>query len=134
MASTTLEIDGKDLALTNLDKVMYPETGFTKGQVIEYYKNISRYILPHIEDRPITMKRFPNGIAGQHFYEKEAPSHTPSWAKTFQVPSNSKNSVINYILLNDIADAGLVGEFGKLGNPSLPRKSAVHRPADDGYF
>ena len=96
-------LDGRELALTNLDKVMYPETGFTKGQVIEYYKNIAPYILPHIEDRPITMKRFPNGIAGQHFYEKHAPSHTPPWIKTFQIPRNRKNSFINYILLNDVA-------------------------------
>jgi bifunctional non-homologous end joining protein LigD len=103
VASTTAKIEGNELTLTNLDKVMYPETGFTKGQVIEYYKNIAPYILPHIENRPITMKRFPNGIGGEYFYEKEAPSHTPPWAKTCQVPSNRKNSFINYILINDLA-------------------------------
>ena len=129
MASTTLEIDGKDLALTNLDKVMYPETGFTKGQVIEYYKNISRYILPHIEDRPITMKRFPNGIDGQYFYEKQAPSHTPSWAKTFQVPSNRKNSVINYILLNDIAMLAWSANLANLEiHPFLAKAPYIDQP------
>ena len=102
MASTSVKNSGKELTLTNLPKVMYPETGFTKGQVIDYYKSIARYILPHIKDRPITMKRFPNGIAGEHFYEKEAPSHTPSWTKTLRVPSNRKNAFINYILINDL--------------------------------
>ena len=103
VASTTVKIDGKELTLTNLDKVMYPETGFTKGEVIEYYKNIAPYILPHIEDRPITMKRYPNGVGGQHFYEKDAPSHTPAWVKTFQIPRSSENSVINYVLIDDPA-------------------------------
>jgi bifunctional non-homologous end joining protein LigD len=103
VASTTAKIDGKELTLSNLDKVMYPETGFTKGQVIDYYKNIAPHILPHIKNRPITMKRFPNGIGGQYFYEKQAPSHTPSWVKTFQVASSHKNPVINYVLINDPA-------------------------------
>jgi bifunctional non-homologous end joining protein LigD len=103
VASTTLAIDGRELTLTNLDKVMYPATGFTKGQVIDYYTNIANCILPHIEDRPITMKRYPDGVAGQHFYEKDAPSHTPPWIKKFKIPRNSKNSFINYILINDVA-------------------------------
>ena len=129
MASTTLKIDGKELALTNLDKVMYPETGFTKGQVIEYYKNIAPYILPHIEDRPITMKRFPNGIAGQHFYEKRAPSHTPPWIKTFQIPRNSKNSVINYILLNDAAALIWSANLANLEiHPFLAKAPHIDRP------
>ena len=116
-------------SLTNLDKVMYPETGFTKGQVIEYYKNISRYILPHIEDRPITMKRFPNGIDGEYFYEKEAPSHTPSWAKTFQVPSNRKNSVINYILINDIATLAWSANLANLEiHPFLAKAPYIDQP------
>ena len=88
--ASTVTIGGKELALSNLDKIMYPETGFTKGQVIDYYKNIARYILPHIEDRPLTMKRFPNGVGGQHFYEKDAPSHTPSWVKKFQISRTSE--------------------------------------------
>jgi bifunctional non-homologous end joining protein LigD len=66
----TLRVTGRDVSLSNLDKVMYTETGFTKGQVIDYYTQVARYILPHLKDRPITLKRFPNGINGEYFYEK----------------------------------------------------------------
>ena len=129
MASTTLKLGGAELTLSNLDKVMYPETGFTKGQVIEYYKNIAPYILPHIEDRPITMKRFPNGIDGEHFYEKEAPSHTPSWVKTFQVPSNRKNSFINYILINDVAALAWSANLANLEiHPFLAKAPHIDQP------
>src|SRR4029453_16543016 len=76
---TTLRVAGRDVSLSNLDKVMYTAVGFTKGQVIDYYTRVARYILPHLKDRPITMKRFPNGIDGQYFYEKNAPSFTPDW-------------------------------------------------------
>jgi len=81
---------------------MYPEVGFTKGQVIDYYSRAARYILPHLKDRPITMKRFPDGIDGEYFYEKDAPSFTPEWVKTYPVPRTSEKSVINYILINDL--------------------------------
>ena len=81
---------------------MYPEVGFTKGQVIDYYSRVARHILPYLKDRPITMKRFPNGINGQYFYEKDAPSFTPDWIKTYPVPRTSEESIINYILINDL--------------------------------
>lgn len=67
----------RELELSNLDKVMYPGSGFTKGQLIDYYVRVSKYILPHLKDRPITQKRYPDGVKGQHFYEKNAPSFTP---------------------------------------------------------
>ena len=94
---------GKKIALSNLEKVMYPETGFTNGQVINYYTEIARYILPHLKNRPITSKRFPNGVAGEYFYEKDAPSFTPGWVKTFSIPRTSEKSLINYILITDLA-------------------------------
>ena len=129
MASTTATIDGKELSLTNLDKVMYPKTGFTKGQVIDYYKNIGPAILPHIEDRPITMKRFPDGIGGQYFYEKEAPSHTPRWAKTFRVPSNRKHSTINYVLINDLPTLVWSANLANLEiHPFLAKAPDIDRP------
>jgi len=81
---------------------MYPKTGFTKGQVIEYYREIGSYLIPHLEGRPITMKRFPDGVSGESFYEKRAPSHAPRWIKTFAVGRRSENSVIDYILINDL--------------------------------
>ena len=129
MASKTAEIGGKELALTNLDKVMYPETGFTKGKVIDYYRNISRYILPHIKDRPITMKRFPNGIGGQHFYEKDAPSFTPPWVKTFQIPRTGEDSAINYILINDLPTLIWSANLANIEiHPFLARAPTINRP------
>ncbi len=73
MKKKPMTVGGKKLALSNLEKVMYPETGFTKGQVIDYYTGIARYILPHLKSRPITSKRFPNGVSGEYFYEKDGP-------------------------------------------------------------
>jgi LigD-like primase-polymerase/ATP dependent DNA ligase-like protein len=99
----TLQIGGRDVRLSNLDKVMYPGVGLTKGQVIDYYTRVAPYLLPHLKDRPITMKRFPDGIAGEHFYEKDAPSFTPDWVQTYLIPRTSGKSMINYILINDLA-------------------------------
>jgi bifunctional non-homologous end joining protein LigD len=98
----TLPVAGRDVSVSNLNKVIYPEVGFTKGQVIDYYTQVARYILPHLKDRPITMKRFPNGIDGEYFYEKDAPSFTPDWVKTYPIPRTSEKSIINYILINDL--------------------------------
>jgi bifunctional non-homologous end joining protein LigD len=97
-----MRIAGRDVSLSNLDKVMYPAVGFTKGQVIDYYTRVARYILPHLKGRPITMKRFPDGINGQYFYEKDAPSFTPDWIKTYPIPRSSDKSTINYILITDL--------------------------------
>ena len=93
---------GKELTISNPDKVMYSDNRFTKSQVIEFYASIAPYVLPHIKERPITMKRFPNGVGGAHFYEKDAPSFTPSWIKKFAIPRTGENSMIHYILLNDL--------------------------------
>ncbi|HEX2228423.1 MAG TPA: non-homologous end-joining DNA ligase [Candidatus Binatia bacterium] len=92
----------RELDLSNLDKVMYPGSGFTKGQVIDYYARVSRYLLPHLKDRPITQKRYPDGVRGAHFYEKNAPSFTPDWIKRFAIPRTERRGVINYILINDL--------------------------------
>jgi bifunctional non-homologous end joining protein LigD len=93
---------GKELQLSNLDKVMYPGSGFTKGQVIDYYARVSKHILPHLKDRPITQKRYPDGVRGKYFYEKNAPSYTPHWIKTQPIARNRRNGVIQYILINDL--------------------------------
>src|SRR5450755_1786700 len=94
---------GRELTLSNLDKVFYRESGFTKGEVIAFYAEIADVILPHLHNRPLTMKRFPEGVAGDHFYEKNAPKHTPSWVKTFPIPREESGGHINYILCNDRA-------------------------------
>ena len=100
---STIRVAGQEITVSNLDKVMYPKTGFTKGQVIDYYTRVARFLLPLLKNRPITMKRFPEGVDGEHFYEKDAPSFTPAWVKTFAIPRTSAKSMINYILINDLA-------------------------------
>jgi bifunctional non-homologous end joining protein LigD len=93
---------GRDLELSNLDKIMYPGSRFTKGQVIDYYARVSGHLLPHLENRPITQKRYPDGVRGEHFYEKNAPSFTPGWIKKFAIPRTERRGIINYILINDL--------------------------------
>jgi bifunctional non-homologous end joining protein LigD len=84
------EVDGRQLSLSNLDKVMYPEVGFTKGEVIDYYARISDVMLPHLKDRAVTFVRYPDGIEGASFYAKHVPSHTPDWVRRTTVPARHK--------------------------------------------
>jgi bifunctional non-homologous end joining protein LigD len=98
-----LTIDGHDVPVTNLEKVLYPETRFTKAQVIEYYIRVSEYLLPHFHNRPVTLKRYPSGIHGQFFYKKDEPSFAPDWIETFPVPRRAGGPDICYILINDLS-------------------------------
>jgi bifunctional non-homologous end joining protein LigD len=100
---TTVDIEGKHLKLSNLDKVLYPDVGFTKGQVIDYYVRVAPYLLPHLRGRPLTMKRYPNGVGGMFFYEKNCPSHRPDWVKTVKVWSEGNNRWMDYCLIEDLA-------------------------------
>ena len=84
---TEIEVAGKTLTVSNLEKVMYPESGFTKRQVIDYYIRIAPVLLPHLKNRPITLKRYPEGVEGFFFYEKQCPSHRPAWVETAELPS-----------------------------------------------
>ncbi len=96
------EIDGRELSLSNLDKVLYPETGFTKGQVLDYYARVAEVMLPHLRNRPTTLRRYPHGVDGASFYEKHAPAGRPDWIRTINVPSKSgEHEPIDYL---DVAD------------------------------
>src|SRR6187401_1864136 len=95
-----MEIDGRELAISNVEKVYYPENGFTKGEVLKFYSDIADTILPHLRDRPLTLKRYPDGITGEHFYEKNAPGHRPPWVETFPVPRSEGGADINFVLCN----------------------------------
>src|SRR6187399_1232531 len=97
-----LEIGGEKIEITNLNKVFYPKVGFTKGQVIDYYIRISRDLLPHLKNRPITLKRYPDGVEGFFFYEKQCPSHRPDWVETATVPRGKKPGDIHYCMMNDL--------------------------------
>lgn len=81
-----IKIGGRQMKVSNLDKVLFPESGFSKAEVIAYYTQMAEVILPHLRDRPLTLKRYPDGVAGEHFYEKDAPAHTPGWVKRVAVP------------------------------------------------
>ena len=100
----TLKVDGRRVQVSNLDKVLYPGKKFTKAAVIDYYVRISKYLLPHLRNRPVTLKRFPDGVFGEFYYEKDAPAFTPSWVKTVPVPRReTPGPDIRYILINDEA-------------------------------
>ena len=95
-------IGDKTLSLSNLDKVLYPRAGFTKGQVIDYYTRIAPVLLPHLHDRPLTLKRYPNGVEDKFFYEKRCPSHAPSWVQTADVFSGRNEGNITFCLCQDL--------------------------------
>jgi bifunctional non-homologous end joining protein LigD len=98
-----VEIDGRRLELSNLDKVFYPATGFTKGQVLDYYGRIAPALLPHLRGRPLTLKRYPDGAGGPFFYEKRCPAHRPPWVHTEEVWSEVSEDVIRFCVVNDLS-------------------------------
>ena len=130
MSPQSVNIDGRELNLTHLDKVFYPETGFAKGQVIDYYAKIAPALLPHLKDRPVTLKRYPDGVEGKFFYEKRAPSHRPAWLKTAEVPSKTDpGGKINYCLINDFPSLIWAANLGNLElHTFLARKQSLQRP------
>jgi bifunctional non-homologous end joining protein LigD len=104
-AKVLVEVDGHRLTLSNLGKVLYPEAGFTKGEVIDYYTRIAPVLLPHLADRPLTVKRYPNGVDQQFFFEKNAPRGTPSWVRTLTLPapgSTKNRDTIDYLVVEQL--------------------------------
>ncbi|HCU96020.1 MAG TPA: ATP-dependent DNA ligase [Actinobacteria bacterium] len=100
-----VEVDGRKLILTNLGKVLYPETGFTKAHVIDYYRRIAPVLLPHLAGRPLTLKRYPDGVEGEYFFAKHAPAHRPAWVPTARVPSpgsRSRGETVLYLVASDL--------------------------------
>ncbi len=108
-----LEVGGRELRLSNLDKVFWPQEGYTKGDVLAYYLNVAELILPHLRDRPLTMKRMPDGVAGPSFYEKTAPEHTPDWVARCPVPNeDARSGLIGYLMANDLPSLLYVANLG----------------------
>jgi bifunctional non-homologous end joining protein LigD len=115
--------------LSNLDKVFYPQAHFTKAQVIHYYARIARALLPHLKDRPLTLKRYPDGVGGEFFYEKRCPSFRPPWLRTASLWSHHRHEQISYCLVNDLpsliwtanlADLELHTSLARYKNPDRP--------------
>ncbi len=127
--SETLTIGRHKVPVTNLDKVLYPKTGFTKGQVIEYYIAVSEFILPHLKDRPLTLKRYPNGVDKPFFYEKNSPEHRPDWVKTGKVWSDTNDDYIHYTLVNNPETLVWVANLASLElHPTLGRWRTFENP------
>ena len=131
MASQKAEliVEGRKLPVSNLNKVLYPKAGFTKGQVIDYYIRIAPVLLPHLKDRPLTMKRYPNGVDGMFFYEKNCPTHRPEWVKTAKVWSHGNQRDMFYCLAQDLPTLVWAANLADLElHTSLARKKDVAKP------
>jgi bifunctional non-homologous end joining protein LigD len=125
----TLRIGRRVLSLSNLDKVLYPAADFTKGDVIHYYLRIARAVLPHLKGRPLTLKRYPNGVDAPYFYEKRCPSHKPEWVTTSKVSSNKSGGVINYCVVDDVTTLVWIANLASLElHPLLSKAPNYDRP------
>jgi bifunctional non-homologous end joining protein LigD len=106
-AKVAVQVHGRTLTLTNLAKVLYPQTGFTKAEVLDYYQRVASALLPHIADRPLTLKRYPEGVDGEAFFQKHVTQHRPDWIRTVRVPSESSRGrgagPVTYLVVDDLA-------------------------------
>ncbi|MHB8907632.1 MAG: non-homologous end-joining DNA ligase [Syntrophales bacterium] len=107
------EVAGRRLTLTNLEKELYPAYGFTKARILEYYRRISPFILPHLKGRALTLKRYPDGVEAEFFFEKRCPSHRPSWVKTAELPQHDGERM-TVCLVNDLSTLVWVGNLASL--------------------
>jgi bifunctional non-homologous end joining protein LigD len=129
MPPTVVEVQGRKLNLTNLDKVLYPATGFTKGEVVDYAVRIAPVLLPHLAGRPLTMKRYPGGVDQEFFFEKNAPKHRPDWIKTAPIWSEGNNRNVNYILANDLPTLVWIANLASIElHPSLSLARDISTP------
>jgi bifunctional non-homologous end joining protein LigD len=128
-APTIVEVQGRKLKLTNLDKILYPAAGFTKGQVVDFYVRIAPVLVPHLAGRPLTMKRYPEGVDHEFFFEKNAPMHRPDWVKTAPVWTESNHRTIHFILANDLSTLVWIANLASIElHPSLSLASEIAMP------
>ena len=129
MSDSVVDIQGKHLKLTNLEKVLYPAAGFTKGQVIDYYARIAPVLVPHLHGRPLTLKRYPNGVDAQFFFEKNATQHRPEWIQTTPIWSEGNRRTVNYLLANDLPTMVWIANLAGIElHPSLSLAKQMDRP------
>ncbi|HEX2180588.1 MAG TPA: non-homologous end-joining DNA ligase [Actinomycetota bacterium] len=128
-AATVVTVEGRELKLSNLDKVLYPEAGFTKGDVIDYYTRVAPTLLPHLKDRPLTLKRYPDGVEGEFFYEKQCPKYRPKWMRTIPVWSERQHKNIEFCCLEDLPGLVWVSNLADLEmHTSLSVGAHLERP------
>ncbi len=129
MGRTVIEMEGKRLPLSNLDKVLYPAAGLTKAGILEYHRRIAPFILPHLKDRALTLKRYPGGVEQDFFFEKRCPGHRPDWVKTAEVAFGEKEERMTVCLVNDLETLLWAGNLASLelhvplarvGSPGTP--------------
>jgi len=126
---TIVDVEGRRLSLTNLDKVLYPASGFAKGQVIDYYVRIAPVLVPHLAGRALTMKRYPGGVDQEYFFEKNAPKHRPDWVKTAPIWSGSNRRTIHFLLANDLPTLVWIANLASIElHPSLALADKIETP------
>src|SRR5215218_4139251 len=126
-----VEVEGKELKLSNLDKVLYPKTGFTKGEMVDYYAKVAPALVPHLSGRAVTLRRFPEGIEdlGASFYEKRCPKHRPKWVKTAKVQAGPRAGVIEFCVCDSLPTLIWMAQLAAIElHPSLSKSRAPKRP------
>jgi bifunctional non-homologous end joining protein LigD len=124
-----VDVDGRPVTVTNLDKLMYPSAGFTKADVIDYYARIAPVMLPHVRDRPLTLKRFPDGVGGAYFYEKNCPSYRPDWVETIPIWTERAQEEFDYCAITETATLVWLANLADLEiHPFLGTRDALDRP------
>jgi bifunctional non-homologous end joining protein LigD len=122
-------VEDRELELSNLDKVLYPKAGFTKGELIDWYARIGEALLPHLRGRPLTLKRYPNGVEGKHFYEKRCPGHRPDWVTTASVWSDRHKGEIDYCVVEDLPTLVWLANLADIElHTSLAKAETIERP------
>ena len=140
MSRTYVEIAGRSLPLSNLEKDLYPSYGFTKAAILEYYRRIAPFILPHLQDRALTLKRYPGGVEKEFFFEKRCPAHRPAWVRTAEVVHHD-GAALTFCLINDLetllwaenlASLELHVPLARAGSPQTPDSLVFDLDPGDG--
>ncbi|MGH3348683.1 MAG: non-homologous end-joining DNA ligase, partial [Nocardioides sp.] len=150
MNDIRVDVEGRTLSLSNLDKVLYPRTGTTKGEVLDYYARIAPVMLPHLKDRAVTRVRWPHGVEQSSFFEKNAPQGTPSWVRTARVPTTGSRAAsrhgdhLDFPIVDDLATLTWLANLaalelhvhqwtvGKNGQPRNPNRLVIDLDPGDG--
>jgi bifunctional non-homologous end joining protein LigD len=131
--SVTLDFDGKRVRLTHLNKIFFPESAYTKRDLLAYYYRVSDYLLPFLKDRPLVLRRYPDGIKGQAFFQKNMPEGVPKWVETVSIPSEGKREEVQYVIANDLASLLYLTGLGCIDhNPWSSRRDDIEHP--DYFF